>query len=48
MDIFGRYFESTDGYQLLWPLLSIPILAVIPLVRRLSFVEQGAPGGIGA
>ena len=39
MDIFGRYFESTDGYQLLWPLLSIPIIAVIPLVRRLYCVE---------
>jgi MFS family permease len=39
MDIFGRYFESTDGYQLLWPLLSIPILAVIPLVRKLYCVE---------
>ena len=39
MDIFGRYFESTDGYQLLWPLLSIPIIAVIPLVRKLYCVE---------
>ena len=39
MDIFGRYFESTDGYQLLWPLLSVPILAGDParaeaLLRR--------------
>ena len=39
MDIFGRYFQSTDGYQLLWPLLSVPILAVIPLVRKLYCVE---------
>jgi MFS family permease len=39
MDIFGRYFKSTDGYQLLWPLLSIPIIAVIPVVRRLKCVE---------
>jgi MFS family permease len=45
MDIFGRYFESTDGYQLLWPLLSLPILAVIPLVRRLYSVELSASGG---
>jgi MFS family permease len=36
MDIFGRYFESTDGYQLLWPVLAVPILAVIPLVRHLA------------
>ena len=46
MDIFGRYFESTDGYQLLWPLLSIPILAVIPLVRRLYWVELRASGAM--
>ena len=39
MDIFGRYFESTQGYQLLWPLLGIPILAVIPLVHRLWRLE---------
>jgi MFS family permease len=39
MDIFGPYFESTDGYQLLWPLLSIPIIAVIPVVGRLKSVE---------
>ncbi len=42
MDIFGRYFESTDGYQLLWPLLSVPIIAVIPLVRKLYCVERSA------
>ena len=36
MDIFGRYFESTNGYQLLWPILAVPILAVIPLVRHLA------------
>jgi MFS family permease len=39
MDIFGRYFTSTEGYQLLWPLLGVPILAVIPLVARLSRAE---------
>jgi hypothetical protein len=39
MDIFGNYFKSTDGYELLWPLLSIPIIAVIPIVRRLYRVE---------
>jgi MFS family permease len=45
MDIFGRYFQSTDGYQLLWPILGLPILAVIPLVRHMSLVEAGAPSG---
>ena len=44
MDIFGRYFTSTEGYQLLWPLLGIPILAVIPLVARLSRAEPSTRG----
>src|SRR5262245_52981714 len=39
MDIFGRYFPATDGYELLWPLLSVPILSVIPVVHRLKCVE---------
>jgi MFS family permease len=45
MDIFGRYFRSTDGYQLLWPILGLPILAVIPLVRHMARVEAAAPSG---
>jgi len=45
MDIFGRYFQSTDGYQLLWPILGLPILAVVPFVRHMSRVEAGAPSG---
>jgi MFS family permease len=40
MDIFGRYFESTQGYQLLWPVLGIPICAVIPLVAKLRHAED--------
>ena len=44
MDIFGRYFTSTNGYQLLWPILGIPILAVIPLVRHMALLEKGASG----
>jgi MFS family permease len=39
MDIFGRYFQATNGYQLLWPILGIPIIAVIPLVRHLCRLE---------
>ena len=45
MDIFGRYFESTDGYQLLWPVLAVPILAVIPLVRHMAQLEARASSG---
>jgi len=40
MDIFGRYFQATDGYQLLWPILAVPILAVIPLVRHMARIES--------
>ena len=47
MDIFGRDFESTNGYQSLWPILGVPILAVIPLVRHLAQIERLAPGGGG-
>jgi MFS family permease len=44
MDLFGRYFTATNGYQLLWPILGVPILAVIPLVRRMSQVEARLSG----
>ncbi len=44
MDIFGGYFTSTNGYQLLWPILGIPILAVIPLVRHMALHEEAASG----
>jgi MFS family permease len=45
MDLFGRYFTATDGYQLLWPILAVPILAVIPLVRHMSRLETSAASG---
>ena len=35
----SRYFEATNGYQLLWPILGVPILAVIPLVRHMAHAE---------
>jgi len=42
IDIFGPYLDSTDGYQLLWPLCAVPILAAIPLVA--SLVKHEAHG----
>lgn len=45
MDLFGRYFTATDGYQLLWPILAIPIIAVIPLVRHMAVLESQASSG---
>jgi MFS family permease len=44
MDIFGRYFTATNGYQLLWPILAVPILAVIPLVSQMCRLEADASG----
>ncbi|MEO8290669.1 MAG: MFS transporter, partial [Gaiellaceae bacterium] len=44
IDIFHRYFESTDGYGALWPVVAIPVLAVIPLVALLAEAEaRGRP-----
>ena len=31
--------DATDGYQILWPVCGIPILAVIPLVYHLMRIE---------
>jgi MFS family permease len=39
IDLSRPYLHSTDGYGVLWPLCGIPILAVIPLVARLSRAE---------
>jgi MFS family permease len=35
IDLSGPYLQSTDGYQLLWPLCGVPILLAIPLVASL-------------
>jgi len=39
IDLARPYFHATDGYQILWPVCGIPILAAIPLVYRLMRVE---------
>jgi MFS family permease len=39
IDVARPYLESTDGYQVLWPVCAIPILAATPLVYRLMQVE---------
>ena len=39
IDILSPYLESTHGYQVLWPLCGLPILAAIPLVASLVRVE---------
>jgi MFS family permease len=39
IDIAGPYLDATEGYQILWPVCGIPILAAIPLVYRLMRIE---------
>ena len=39
IDVLAPYLESTDGYQVLWPICGVPILAAIPLVRSLIRAE---------
>jgi maltose/moltooligosaccharide transporter len=42
IDILAPYLEATGGYQALWPILGIPVAAVIPLLWRLSNAERPA------
>jgi len=47
IDVSAPYLPATDGYQVLWPICAVPILAVIPLVALLMRAEArdraGAP-----
>jgi MFS family permease len=40
IDFVSPHLPATDGYQVLWPILGIPILAVIPLVRHMMMRES--------
>jgi MFS family permease len=40
IDLARPYLDATNGYQVLWPVCGIPILAAIPLVYRLMRIEQ--------
>jgi MFS family permease len=55
IDLASPFLRATDGYQVLWPVCALPILAAIPLVARLMRIEAtGAPlavppsGGAGS
>ncbi|HEY7003797.1 MAG TPA: MFS transporter [Gaiellaceae bacterium] len=39
IDIFHDSFRATDGYAVIWPVVAIPVLAVIPLVALLAEAE---------
>ncbi len=40
IDLARPYLDATDGYQILWPICGLPILAAIPLLVRLIVVEN--------
>jgi MFS family permease len=40
IDLARPYFPGTDGYQVLWPILSLPILLATPLVASLIRAEE--------
>jgi maltose/moltooligosaccharide transporter len=42
IDVTRPYLSSTDGYQVLWPVLGIPILLAIPLVASLIGPEAAS------
>jgi MFS family permease len=42
IDLARPYLEATNGYQVLWPICGLPILAAIPLLVRLMEVEPRA------
>jgi MFS family permease len=47
IDLARPFLSATQGYQILWPVCGIPILAAIPLVYRLMKIEpSGTPDPI--
>lgn len=44
IDVLSPYLEATNGYQVLWPVCAVPVIAAIPLVASLLRVEpSGKP-----
>ena len=39
IDLARPFLHSTDGYQILWPVCGVPILAAIPLIAHMMRVE---------
>jgi Na+/melibiose symporter-like transporter len=46
IDVLAPYLPATDGYQVLWPICAVPILAVIPLVALLMRAEARSRGSV--
>ena len=47
IDLLGPHLESTDGYQVLWPLCALPIIGAIPIIASLLHVERRDRGASG-
>jgi len=41
IDVTRPYLPATEGYQVLWPVLAVPILLAVPLVASLIEAEDG-------
>jgi MFS family permease len=48
IDLARPWLSATDGYQIVWPVCGIPILAALPIVYRLMRIEplNGTPAPI--
>ena len=44
IDVMKPYLSKTDGYEMLWPVCAVPVLAAIPLVASLIPHERAASG----
>jgi DHA1 family multidrug resistance protein-like MFS transporter len=45
IDLFRPVLEQTQGYAIVWPAVSLPILVVVPIVARLARAERGLSAG---
>jgi MFS family permease len=45
IDLLSPYLDETNGYEALWPVCAIPVLAAIPLVASLIQSEAEPPSG---
>ena len=44
IDVLRPYLPATDGYQVLWPILAVPILLAVPLVVLADRRRGGGDG----
>jgi MFS family permease len=44
IDVMSPHLEETDGYEALWPVCALPVLAAIPLVASLIRAERPLSG----